>query len=76
MEPSALALTLSNPMTIFSFIAIFTRFCGSAFWWLTLSIGVNFLRNRLNRKVISCINKAAGLAIIGFAIYLVYQIII
>ena len=67
---STLALTLSNPMTIFSFIAIFSGFnaasdtiyyssafilvlgifCGSALWWLTLSIAVNFLRQRHDGK--------------------------
>ena len=93
---STLALTLSNPITIFSFIAIFSGFnaasdsiyyssafilvlgvfCGSALWWLTLSIGVNFLRQRMTDKVIFYINKAAGLAIIGFAIYLVLQTVI
>jgi threonine/homoserine/homoserine lactone efflux protein len=93
---STLVLTLSNPMTIFSFIAIFSGFnaasdtifyssafilvlgvfCGSAFWWLTLSIAVNFLRQRITDQVIFYINKAAGLAIIGFAIYLILQTVI
>jgi threonine/homoserine/homoserine lactone efflux protein len=88
---STLLLTLSNPMTIFSFIAIFGGFsaqsntafrfsafllvlgvfCGSALWWLTLSTLVNFLRQRLNQKVIFYINKAAALIIIGFGVYLI-----
>ncbi len=88
---STLLLTLSNPMTIFAFIAIFGGFgaqtaasfrfsafllvlgvfCGSALWWLTLATLVNFLRQRLNQKVIFYINKAAALTIVGFGVYLI-----
>ena len=90
---STFLLTLSNPMTIFAFIAIFGGFavqssavyrfsafllvagvfCGSALWWLGLSLMVNYLRQRLDQKVIFYINKSAALAIIGFALYLIVQ---
>ena len=90
---STFLLTLSNPMTIFSFIAIFSGFsaqsgsvyqfsvfllvlgvfCGSALWWLTLSTLVNFLRQKLDQRIIFYINKAAAVLIIAFAVYLIYQ---
>ena len=90
---STLLLTLSNPMTIFAFVAIFAGFsaqsvsgyrtsafllvlgvfCGSAFWWLTLSTLVNLLRQRLNSGVIYLINKAAALTIAGFGVYLIFS---
>jgi threonine/homoserine/homoserine lactone efflux protein len=90
---STFLLTLSNPMTIFSFIAIFSGFsaqsgavfkfsafllvlgvfCGSALWWLTLSILVNVLRQKLDQRIIFYINKAAAVVIIAFAVYLIYQ---
>ena len=58
---ASLALTLTNPMTILAFVAIFAGaglaasagdqwaaativlgvFCGSAAWWLLLSMGVS-----------------------------------
>jgi threonine/homoserine/homoserine lactone efflux protein len=90
---STLLLTLSNPMTIFAFVAIFAGFnaqsdtgyrtsafllvlgvfCGSVFWWLTLSTLVNLLRQRLNASVIYFINKAAALTIAGFGVYLIFS---
>ncbi len=92
---SKFLLTLSNPMTIFAFVAIFGGFtvqssavyrfstfllvagvfCGSALWWLGLGVMVNYLRQRLDQKVIFYINKIAALAIIGFALYLIVQAI-
>jgi len=92
---STFALTLSNPMTIFSFIAVFGGlssqvessfrfaafllvlgvFCGSALWWLTLSTLVNILRQRLNQRMLTYMNKIAALVIITFAFYLLFQAI-
>ncbi len=59
---STFALTITNPVTILAFLAIFTGtgvstsggsvvlvlgvFCGSALWWLLLSGGVSLLRER------------------------------
>lgn len=93
---STFLLTLSNPMTIFAFIAIFSGFgapasgafrfsafllvlgvfSGSAFWWLTLSVLVNFLRQRLDARLLVIINKAAAVLIIAFALYLIYQALV
>ena len=85
---STFALTLTNPMTILSFISIFaaalpagTRtsplmlvagvFAGSAFWWLTLSLGVSSMRNRVTTIIMSWINRVSGFIMIAFAIYLI-----
>ncbi|MFI0348530.1 MAG: LysE family translocator [Chthoniobacterales bacterium] len=74
-------LTLMNPMTIFSFMAIFAAlglgthhhhyfhasilvlgiFCGSAFWWLSLSSGVAYiLHHRINDSSMILIDKFSG----------------
>lgn len=79
---STLVLTLTNPLTILSFTAIFAGvgvasdsagwlvagvFCGSALWWLTLSGGVGLLRERAQR-VLPWINRISGAIICGFGI--------
>jgi threonine/homoserine/homoserine lactone efflux protein len=75
---STLALTLSNPMTILSFAAIFAGlgasgtelvsgvFCGSAAWWLILAATVTRLRVRLRPRWFRGINLASGLLITAF----------
>ncbi|MHC1781231.1 MAG: LysE/ArgO family amino acid transporter [Anaerolineaceae bacterium] len=85
---STFLLTLSNPMTILSFTAIFAGlglaaragtfnestllvagvFAGSAAWWLTLSLGVGFLRSRVSPNVMAWINRGSGLIIAAFGL--------
>lgn len=77
---STLALTLSNPMTIMSFAAIFAGlgasgadlvagvFGGSAAWWLLLASSVSRLRDRLTPHWLRWINVASGLLITGFGV--------
>lgn len=80
---STLALTLTNPATILSFIAVFAGlglggqsasyssaflmvagvFFGSALWWLILSGGVGYLRNRCNVKSLAWVNRFSGVII-------------
>jgi len=43
-------------------------FLGSAFWWLILSEGVTLFRKRIGEKVMSWINKIAGLIIGTFGL--------
>jgi threonine/homoserine/homoserine lactone efflux protein len=79
---STLALTLSNPMTILSFVGIFAGlgfgvgggallvsgvFAGSAAWWLLLASVVTLLRTRLTPRVFRIVNVASGVLILGFA---------
>jgi threonine/homoserine/homoserine lactone efflux protein len=85
---STLLLTLANPSTILSFIAIFAGlgsataggylaaslsvlgvFLGSACWWLILSTGVDLLRDRVNFGRMQAVNRFAGVALVGFGLY-------
>jgi threonine/homoserine/homoserine lactone efflux protein len=83
---STFFLTITNPMTILSFTAIFagtmlTRetslplvlvlgvFLGSATWWLTLSLGVGTMRDRLTASHMAWINRISGAIITAFGIY-------
>jgi threonine/homoserine/homoserine lactone efflux protein len=81
-------LTLTNPMTVLSFTAVFAGlglvgntgnylsasllvlgvFSGSAFWWLVLSLGVGFFRERVTHRWMSLINRFSGVVIITFGI--------
>lgn len=77
---STLALTLSNPMTIMSFAAIFAGigasgsdlvagvFAGSAAWWLVLATLVSRLRARLDARWLRAINVASGALISAFGV--------
>ncbi|MBN1451924.1 MAG: LysE family transporter [Anaerolineales bacterium] len=81
-------LTITNPITILSFIAIFAGlrlgetdgnyasatvmvlgvFLGSAAWWLTLSTGVGFLRDKFTLVLLTWINRLAGMIIFAFGL--------
>ena len=85
---STLILTITNPMTILSYLAIFTAlglstakenyisaswlvfgvFIGSSLWWLILTEGVTLFRKKVSQKVMTWINRIAGLIITGFGI--------
>ena len=90
---STLALTLTNPMTILAFVAIFAGaglaasagdqwaavtivlgvFCGSAAWWLLLSMGVSLLRGSITPPVMVWINRLAGVVIALFGVYMLVR---
>ncbi|MBS0359029.1 MAG: LysE family transporter [Proteobacteria bacterium] len=81
-------LTLTNPMTILAFVAIFAGLglgsidntlmeatvlvagiiLGSLLWWLLLSSGASFFRNRMSRKIFRGINIASGVMITVFGV--------
>lgn len=81
---STLLLTLTNPMTILSFLAIFAGldlvpgghqwsesawlvfgvFIGSSIWWLFLSSGMYFLRQKLQPSWFVWINFAVGIGLV------------
>jgi threonine/homoserine/homoserine lactone efflux protein len=77
---STLGLTLSNPMTIMSFAAIFAGigasgldlvsgvFAGSAAWWLVLASMVSRLRSSVTRQRLRWVNVASGVLIVGFGV--------
>ena len=43
-------------------------FLGSAAWWLTLSTGVSFLREKFTPSLLNWVNRLAGVIIFGFGI--------
>jgi len=80
---STLALTLSNPMTILSFVGIFAGlgvsgdgglllvlgvFVGSAAWWLVLASAVAAVRTRLTARVFRAVNVVSGVVIVAFGV--------
>jgi len=80
---STLALTLTNPMTIVMFAAVFASlgvgaragglvvtgvFSGSALWWLILSGGVSLLRGQIDIQKMMLINRISGIIIAGFGV--------
>ena len=80
---STFALTLTNPMTILSFIGIFSGLAlpdahlllvigvviGSALWWFVLSLLASMMQARLNTKGIRYINYASGCILLLFGFY-------
>ena len=78
-------LTLSNPATIFSFIAIFGSMAGrasgspalmvlgvllgSALWWLALSSAVGRLRERFDARWRRRVNRVSAAVLGGFALW-------
>jgi len=82
---STFFLTITNPMTILSFAAIFAGtmagfkissplvmvagvFSGSATWWLVLSFGIGFFRERLRPTHMAWINRVSGIVIVAFGV--------
>ena len=77
---STLALTLSNPMTIMSFAAIFASigagsldlvigvFLGSAAWWLILAGAASRLRTAFTQERMQLVNYASGALIVAFGV--------
>jgi threonine/homoserine/homoserine lactone efflux protein len=82
---STFFLTITNPMTILSFAAIFAGtmlvqktnspivivlgvFLGSAAWWLTLSLGIGWMRDRLTANHMAWINRISGIIVAGFGV--------
>jgi threonine/homoserine/homoserine lactone efflux protein len=78
---STFALTLTNPMTILSFIGIFAGlgvetfsggtavlgvFLGSGAWWLFLATAAGWFSGRLQRGGLRVVNVASGVIIAGF----------
>jgi threonine/homoserine/homoserine lactone efflux protein len=43
-------------------------FLGSAFWWLTLTTGVGFLRERFKQKWMVWVNRVSGLILMVFGV--------
>ncbi len=92
---SVYALTLTNPLTILSFIAVFSAlgagaatdasraalmvvgvFTGSALWWLSLAVTVAAIRHRISARIMTRVNQAAGLFLLGFALWQIARVLL
>lgn len=82
----SIVLTLSNPMTILSFIgilsslkdihpvhAVFGIFCGSITWWIILGSIILLIKHRLTPFWINTIRYVSSAALIGFGVYTLIQ---
>ena len=47
-------------------------FCGSASWWLVLSVSVSAFRTRIKPAVLKWITVASGVALMGFAVWMLF----
>jgi threonine/homoserine/homoserine lactone efflux protein len=92
---AVLFLTITNPIAILTFTAMFAGLglaqegvnyisslqvvfgvsIGSATWWLILSNGVNLLKDRLNTKVLTWINRISGIIVLIFGLIALYGLI-
>ena len=86
---STFALTLTNPLTILSFLGIFSAyplegntapywvvlgvFLGSLLWWTLLSGGVALLRKYVQPTWLGWLNRIAGAIIVVFALQLLWR---
>ncbi|CAG9238761.1 Arginine exporter protein ArgO [Paraburkholderia tropica] len=86
-------LTLSNPTTILSFMALFAALAGhapssspwvmvagvlmgSALWWLILSIGVGYLRDRFDARWQRAVNLSSAALLGALGLWQLGQLII
>lgn len=85
---STLILTLTNPVTVLSFLAVFSAFgvqndeksladewtvvagvfLGACTWWLLLTNGVAFFRDKFNQRGLRWTNRIGGVLILCFAV--------
>jgi len=85
-------LTLSNPTTILSFMAVFGALAGgapvlspwvmvagvwlgSALWWLLLSTGVGWLRERFDARWQRVVNQGSALLLAGMGLWQLSQLL-
>ena len=59
-----------------SMLLVLGVFLGSSLWWLTLTTGVNLVRQRLSGPILRWINQGAGLVILGFGVAIVLQVLL
>lgn len=85
---SAFFLALAGPLTLISFVAVFTGltpaktnalpyiagvFSGSLFWWLFLALNLKFLQDKLAGFHIFLVNMLSGFTILAFGIIFIIQ---
>ncbi len=90
---TSLLLTLTNPLTIFFFIAVFTSFdainvsilnaiplllgvlIGSGGWWFILCGLTMKFKKKMSFRFLKNIDLISGILILGFSIYIAYNLI-
>jgi len=58
-----------------AFVLVIGVFIGSALWWLTLSLGVGFFRDRFNKTARAWVNRISGTIITLFGILALFSLI-
>ncbi len=58
-----------------AFILVIGVFIGSALWWLTLSLGVGFFRDKFNAAAMIWVNRISGIIITTFGIVALFTLI-
>jgi len=59
-----------------AFILVIGLFIGSALWWLTLSLGVGFFRDKFNTTAMIWVNRISGIIITTFGIVALLSLVI
>jgi threonine/homoserine/homoserine lactone efflux protein len=92
---STFFLTVTNPVTILSFLAIFAGlglgksgaanyidsmalvigvFIGSTLWWMTLSLGVGFFREKFDAAKLVWVNRISGVTVAAFGLLALFSL--
>jgi threonine/homoserine/homoserine lactone efflux protein len=82
-------LTISNPITILSFLAIFSSlnwlsssfiivlwvFLWSILWWLILVFFTSFIHQKISKNILKNINVLSWIILLLFAFYSIYSVL-
>ena len=52
-----------------AFLLVLGVFLGSALWWVTLSVLVGLLKEKVNKSLMLWVNRLAGAVIAGFGLW-------
>jgi len=72
---AGLGLVESNGNYLSAGLMVLGVFTGSAFWWIALSLGVGYFRERVTPWWMNLINKLSGIVIIFFGIFALFSLI-
>ena len=66
---AGLGLSSDQGNALSSVLLVLGVFLGSAFWWLLLSIGANFFKNKLTSNLLVWVNRLSGFIVLTFGIW-------
>jgi sulfite exporter TauE/SafE len=72
---AGLGLAQEGVNYISSILVVLGVSIGSATWWLMLSIAVGLLQKRINKIVLSWINRVSGIIVLIFGLIALYGLI-